>query len=939
MKSKISKTSAPSAKPPSAELPVAVEVLDRICDRAFFIALEMIDRANSRDVKEKGEPKVGGHPSACASSKHILGTIHLLLRQPEDYFACKPHVSPIDHAFNYLFHNFREKDGGAMPAERRKLAMNHLRHFSPEGEPVFQSYHAEADPDSFRYFPSGSVGIPPVNALYLSLAYRYAEDHGYELGEKPTFWCLMGDSEFREGSLMEAMPDAGERELKNLVWIVDYNRQNLDGTRVSNEKALEGSDADRIVRLAAANGWNAIKLKHGKLREKLFATEGGGEFRRVLDEEFTDFEFQALLGANQPKLTRDRLASKSKELAAWLKNFDEEQIQKAFVNLAGHDIQCLYEAFSEAKQSEKPTLIVAYTIKGHGLACQALSGNHSAMPEKEELEAYAKRLNLTTTDPFAEFDRTSPEEKFLIGRREKLVRGIDELIKKVADRRAGYAAEASKIDWPVDFDIGALKYAPFAHTQWMWGQIAAKLDRLARGEAEATTSNDVAWKNVSKFFVTMAPDVGSSTNTSPNMNGKLYGEIHQDDFEKEFGAKDQKAPDVVPHANEKTGHLRFEIAEGNCMSAAGSFGKFGHFVGIPFYPAMTIYDFFIKRAHDQLYYNLYWHSSFATIGTPSGITLAPEGAQHSWKSDFQIPHCVTWEPAFAKELEWILADTLRRHFTLEDRERESALIRCVTKGLVQKDLLDRLRRQAKFKTARQVLTVDTAAEVEALPDADILEAVRVHALEGAYALIDYRGYEGYVPGDNVIHLFGMGALVAEAVRASDLLLEKGIFANVYVVTSSDLLLGNFAEHNEYRHLKEGLGIDGNLHFNPERGQRIESPADWFYLRASRIPVVSVHDGEPGLLDNIGSVVGTVQKALAVRKTSKSGTTWDIFRYHGLDAEGIVGACEKILEEMPSERLQLSSAVAEQVGSEDSGSDEELSPSNGTRRYGLDKGSA
>src|SRR4051812_1005533 len=78
-------------------------VLNRITERAFFMALQMIDFANhKRPEAEKGEPKVGGHPSACASSQHILAAIHLVMRNPEDYFACKPHVSPIDHAFNFL---------------------------------------------------------------------------------------------------------------------------------------------------------------------------------------------------------------------------------------------------------------------------------------------------------------------------------------------------------------------------------------------------------------------------------------------------------------------------------------------------------------------------------------------------------------------------------------------------------------------------------------------------------------------------------------------------------------------------------------------------------------------------------------------------------------------------------------------------------------------
>lgn len=865
-------------------------VLNKICDRAYFMALRMIDIANNRPNVEKGEPKVGGHPSACASSQHILAAIHLVLREPEDYFAFKPHISPMDHALNCLLHNFRGSNNELFSEEDRKLAMQHLRHYSREGHPVFQSYHAESDPDGFRYFPSGSVGIPPVNALYTSLGYQFAKDHKFEINEDPTFWCVMGDSEFREGSLHEAMPDAGERQLGNLVWIVDYNRQNLDGTRVLNEKALGGSDADRIVKLAEANGWEGIKLKHGKLREKAFKKPGGEELKRVLDEEFTDFEYQAVLAANQPTLTRKVLGEKSTKLKNWLKDYTDEQVQELFNNLGGHDLESLVEVLSAAKKDRtRPTLIVVYTIKGYGLSFQALSGNHSAMPEEQELKTLAEKFGASFDNPFADFPDDSEEEAFLAERRQKLLAGIDQILGEVSERKEKWLAEASTIEWPVDFDISALKFNSVAHTQWMWGQIAAKLDRLARGDRGTKNDNlDKGWGQVARFFLTMAPDVGSSTNTSPNMNGKLYGDVGQKDFEAEYGAKDEKAPDVMPHADARTGHIRFEIAEGNCMSAAGSIGKFFHYTGIPFFPAMTIYDFFIKRAHDQFYYNLYWHSSFATIGTPSGITLAPEGAQHSWKSDFQIPNCVTWEPAFAKELEWILADGLRRHFTKDDKNRESLLIRCVTKGLVQKEFSERLKKHKRF-----------AGQSEA----EIMESIRQDTLKGAYALIDYRGYEDYTPGDNVIHIFAMGALVAEAINASDQLFDKGIYANVFVVTSPDLLLSNFADLDNYNHLKNGLGISGDLFLAP--GSEISSQAAYMALQGGRTPIISVHDGEPGILDNIGSVVGTKQKCLAVRKTSKSGTTADIFHLHHLDAEGIVAGAYEILEEACKESFQIS----------------------------------
>lgn len=869
------------------------QVLNNITERAFFMALRMIDMANSRPDIPKGEPKVGGHPSACASSQHILAAIHLVLREPEDYFAFKPHISPLDHALNCLLHNFRNENNNLFSKDERKLAMQHLRHYSREGHPVFQSYHAESDPDGYRYFPSGSVGIPPVNALYTSLGYHFAKDHKFELNEDPTFWCVMGDSEFREGSLHEAMPDAGERQLGNLVWIVDYNRQNLDGTRVLNEKALGGSDADRIVKLAEANGWRGIKLKHGKLREKLFKKPGGEEFRRVLDEEFTDFEYQAVLAANKAELTRKVLEEKSTKLKSWLKNYSDEDIQAAFTNLAGHDLESLVEALKAAKTDRtRPTLIVAYTIKGRGLSFQALSGNHSAMPEESELKELAVRLGASFDDPFEDFEKDTEEEKYLAKKRESLLSGIDQILGEVAERKRTWLEEARSITWPVDFDISALKFNPVAHTQWMWGQIAAKLDRLARGDRGTKNDNlEQGWGQVARFFLTMAPDVGSSTNTSPNMNGKLYGDVGQKDFEAEYGAKDEKAPDIMPHSDARTGHIRFEIAEGNCMSAAGSIGKFFHYTGIPFFPAMTIYDFFVKRAHDQFYYNLYWHSSFATIGTPSGITLAPEGAQHSWKSDFQIPNCVTWEPCFAKELEWILADGLRRHFTKEDKNRESLLIRCVTKGLTQKDFVERLKRQKRF---------------EASDEAEIMESIRQDTLKGGYALVDYRGYEDYTPGDNVIHVFSMGALVAEALKASDQLYEKGVYANVFVVTSSDLLLSNFAYTDNYDHLRNGLGISGDIYLS--KNKEITTESAFLALQGGRIPVLSVHDGEPGLLDNIGSIVGTQQKCLAVRKTSKSGTTADIFHLHHLDSDGIVESAWELLEAVSKESFHVDPSI-------------------------------
>src|SRR5215510_3869493 len=157
-------------------------------------------------------------------------------------------------------------------------------------------------------------------------------------------------------------------------------------------------------------------------------------------------------------------------------------------------------------------------------------------------------------------------------------------------------------------------------------------------------------------------------------------------------------PVLVTNTEVWTRHIRFEIAEANCMSAVAAFGKMAHYTGLPFFPIMTVYDFFIKRALDQLYYNLYWGAEFVIMGTPSGVTLSSEGAQHSWKSDIQIPNLVAWEPVFALEMEWILADAIKRHMLDQNDGRRGVLIRAVTRAVPQAALLENLRRQARFKS-------------------------------------------------------------------------------------------------------------------------------------------------------------------------------------------------------------------------------------------------
>ncbi|MCK6549421.1 pyruvate dehydrogenase [Myxococcota bacterium] len=895
-----------------------VALIERIAHRAFVFATKMIVDANHRDDVMEGDPKVGGHPAANSSCVHIMSALHLGVRQAQDWFAVKPHASPTDHALNHLLGLFHKPYGREWLSEAdAKAVMSRLRKFSQAGEPVFQSYHAESDPDGNAYFPSGSVGIPPVVSCYTSLAYRYARDHHLKVPEKAHFWSLIGDSEFREGSLMEAMPDAAERELGDVTWIVDYNRQNLDGTRIPNKRGLSGTDSDRMERLAISNGWAVIQCQHGRKRLAAFNRPGGEILKKLFETAFSDFELQMLILKRDGAVVRERLMSFDRKVEKALAELSDAQVYELFADLGGHDVAILLDAMRRAKLDPiNPTLIIAHTIKGWGLSSYAAPGNHSSLPPEDEVDALLAKEGLSKDDPFALFPVDSDEGRFLAKRRQELRAGT-EAIWALKDENLATVERAIAKEGPVPETLGLnLKLLPLVHTQYVWGQVAAKLIRIGTTyEAEKNglpvekklEGDERRWGPAADLVLTMSPDVGTSTNINPAMDEKIYGP-DQTDHEGELGLRDPRRPQLTPSEEPWTRHIRFEIAEANCMSAVGAFGKMKEHVGLPFLPVMTVYDFFIKRAFDQLYYNLYWGSSFIVIGTPSGITLAPEGAQHSWKSDIAMPNIIIWEPFFAIEVDWIVAESVRRHYSGDNKNRSGVIIRCVTRAFRQAEMMKRLKKAVRFMEA---------------DEATILEATRQDALKGAYYLVDWRGYEGYEPGENVVHLFAMGAVTSEALAASDQLAEQGIYANVIVVTSGDLLSGNLAHDDDYAHLRSGLALDSDLHLTKTangHGALIADEADFVLAAGRRVPVVGVVDGEPGILDNIGSVLGVRAETLGVRKASKSGRPVDVYAYQHVDAASIVEAAGKMLAETALSNVRISRALVEAHAGEEASVD-------------------
>jgi len=905
------------------------KTINNIVSRAHYLLNQVIFMANNDREKDKGDPKIGGHSSASSGAIHILGALHLFVKSGFDHICNKPHASPADHSFNYLMDLFLNKDLSKLTVEEANVAMASLRAFPKDNEYVLQSYHSAYDPDYHNFLPTGTVGIPPVNIGYLAHAYRFAEKQGHNVPKDAHFWAIMGDAEFREGSLLEAVPDFAERELGNLTWIVDYNRQSLDGHRITNKEIMHGTDADRIGNTMLANGWDVIQVRHGSVREKLFKTKNGEAYKTWLEKTLTDYELQTLILISDAKELKKHTLEKFKELKAFLNDISDEEFQTALHDIGGNDIWVMKKALEKSKENPKrPCMIVAHTIKGWHLKMAATAGCHSALPSRDEMLSLRQAQGLKDDEWFARFDMKTPEAKFLAERGEELYGHIEAQHKLKSENQKHFLKAEEFGAIPDSMNIN-LKMASYPHTQWMLGQLTAKLTRISNTpldekklieKQKALIDTEKVWKLPSEMLVPMAPDVGTSTNLNPAMDGKVYGPENTDDLEAEFDVKDTKRPDLVPGNEANDRFIRFDIAEANVMSCMGSYGKMREILGIPLMPLMTVYDFFVKRALDQFFYNLYWQSSFIMVGTPSGVTLSPEGAQHGWKSDIQIPNQITWEPFYCQELDWIFSDAMKRHIMEDNKGRGGVYIRGVTRGADQKTMMKLLKTQKRFKVDQNQLlhhkdfvlagSVDEST-IGTIADNEIMEIMKEGVLKGAYYLINFEGYAGYEAGDNVVNIFSLGSLTTEAIKASAELLKKGIYANVIVVTCTDLLIGNNAHEDNYNYLRNELGVNADLYLQPMQNGAAVS-GDYGTLSGRRIPIVSVHDGEPGLMDNIGSIVGVRQETLAVRKHSRCGRPVEIFKYHNIDADAVVEACGKALSETALEQVKVSTKALDNL---------------------------
>lgn len=768
-------TTAPAA--PRRTTAVALDVLHEIEDRVLWLSSAIVHHANRVRPNPSGL-KVGGHQASSASMVSIMTTLWFRHLRPEDRVSVKPHASPVLHAINHLTGDL---DASYLPT---------LRAFGG-----LQSYPSRAkDPDTVDY-STGSVGIGATATVWGALARRYVDTSG-EAGFRGRQYALVGDAELDEGAVWEALMDPQVAGLGELVWIVDLNRQSLD-------RVVPDTAAGRLHGMFAAAGWQVLTAKYGTLLEKLFERPGGAALRTRLDA-MANPEYQRLLRCSADEL-RERLpgtGAGAPAISGLLSETDDATVMEALRNLGGHDLSALDTALSEV-DDHRPTVILAYTVKGYGLPTQGHPQNHSSLLTEDQMRQLAAATGADPDNPWAAFPAGSAAARLCAETGTRL-------------RREAVAQVAPPA---IPTDIGRTPTG-VATTQAALGRTLLDLTRSAPEAA--------------RRVVTVSPDVSSSTN--------LGGWVNKVGVWSPTERVDWFADDAetILHWRERpTGrHIELGIAETNLVGLLGELGATWSRWGEPLLPIGVMYDPFVNRALEPWSYGIYAGGQSILVGTPSGVTLAPEGGAHQSVTTpslgIEQPGCTTWEPAFALDTEWTLLAALSR---LGRSDGGSAYLRLSTRPVDQ-----------------------TLARVPTDPAAR--ERRRRQVVAGAYPLRRQDGAK--------VTIAAMGAMVTEALAAADRLQNLGVPADVVCVTSPGLL---------YQALDARAG----------RGEAPDWILDRVFPAERATALVTVLDGHPHTLAFLSAIHRVPIRSLGVTRFGQSGSLDEVYRHHGIDTDSIVGA--------------------------------------------------
>ena len=780
--------------------------LETVERRLLWLSCWMIHNANHLRATGDTDVKVGGHQASCASMVTIMTALYFHGLRPEDRIAVKPHAAPVFHAIQYLT--------GAQTIDKIK----NFRGFGGA-----QSYPSRTKDVDDVDFSTGSVGLGVAQTLFSSLVQDYVNAHGWMNTRSPgRMVSLLGDAEMDEGNIYEALLEGWKHGVRNLWWVVDYNRQSLDAV------IREGLWA-RFQEMFRGFGWDVVVLRHGRLQQAAFAEPGGAALQLWIEAcanpVYAALTFQG--GAAWRKRLTDDLGDQG-PLTALLSRRTDDQLADLMTNLGGHDIAELTTAFDAARSHDRPTLFLCYTIKGMGLPLAGHKDNHAGLMTPAQMAGLQSRLGVGIGQEWDKWDSADAP-------------ACTSAIKAAPFFTAtNRRLTAPKIPVPAHLPAVDLRSKPIS-TQMGFGLI---LNEVARSDSELAAR-----------IVTTAPDVTVSTNLGPwvNRRGLFARESMADTF------KVERIPSPFTwEFSPKGQHIELGIAESNLFLTLSALGLSHAINGVRLLPIGTVYDPFIYRGADQLNYACYQDARFLLVGTPSGITLAPEGGAHQSIGTPLIGMAqdglAAFEPAFVDELSVIL------RFAFDYMQRDG-------------DALTNPLTWLRDATGGSVYLRLSTRPVEQ-PHRDMTETLAQDIIDGGYWLRK--------PGPACdLVLAYQGAVAPQVVRAVSDLSETHRDIGLLAVTSADRLNAGWSAAQTARE-------HGHQTAKSHVGRLLEAvPKD--------AALITVIDGHPATLAWLGSVQGHRCRALGVEHFGQTGTIDDLYSHYGIDTAGIVRSARALTQ--------------------------------------------
>ncbi len=776
--------------------------LKTIEQRLLWLSHWMIHNANHLRPNEDGI-KIGGHQASSASMVSIMTALYFSALRPEDRVAVKPHASPVFHAMQYLMGN---------------QALEPMKNFRGYGG--VQSYPSRTKDSDDVDFSTGSVGLGVAITAFASLVQDYlnAKDWGPDrpLGRMV---ALVGDAELDEGNVYEALQEGWKNDLRNCWWVIDYNRQSLDG--IVREGLFE-----RVENIFHAFGWDVVRVKYGALQRAAFEEPGGARLRDWIDacsnQDYAALTFMG--GAIWRQRLMDDLGDQG-DVTALIDRRSDEELAALMENLGGNCVTTMAETFA-AVDHDRPTCFVAYTIKGWGTPIAGHKDNHGGLMNKAQMEDWQAYMGVPKGkewEPFA-----------TVGDKPALQAFLDSVpfFSKGTRRHTDTRIDVPAIAFASDRDIS---------TQAAFGKI---LDELSKGDSL-----------LAERIVTTSPDVTGTTSLGSWVNRrKLFARTAQADAFIEHKIPSTAKWEFAPDGQ----HIELGIAEMNLMLLLGSAGLSHSLFGKRLIPIGTVYDPFVARGLDALNYACYQDARFMIVGTPSGVTLAPEGGAHQSVGSPLIgmsqDGLAAFEPAFADELavimEWAF-DYLQRDDSgdgtghVDGGRDQRTWLRDTTGGSVY-------------------LRLSTKPIEQPVKRAD--DAFRQGAVDGAYWLRQ--------PGPNCeIVIAYQGVVAPEAINAAGRLAQTHRDIGVLAVTSADRLNAGWTA-------AQAIRAGGN----PAAFSHVETLLD---ALPSYCTLVTVMDGHPATLGWLGWVIGHRTVPLGVEHFGQTGSIGDLYRHFRIDADAIV----------------------------------------------------